>query len=92
MIIHGYRNLFGEERLETALFTLGTGNVIKAIVTDWFFGTESGGPTYYGILKRWTGAAWIKEPLRRWTGAAWVAAVLKRWDGAAWKLVDTTGV
>jgi hypothetical protein len=55
---------------------------------------ESGGapPTYFGILKRWTGAVWIKEPDMRWSGAAWVSAVTKRWTGVAWVTVDTTGV
>lgn len=47
---------------------------------------------YSGVLKRWTGASWIKEPLKRWTGAAWVPAVLKRWTGTEWVQVDTTGV
>ena len=64
----------------------------QAVFWDWFFDAAGGGPTYYGILKRWTGGAWVKEPLKRWTGAAWVAATLKRWDGSEWKLVDTTGV
>jgi hypothetical protein len=64
---------------------------VSQLVADDFF--EAGtGPTYYGILKRWTGASWVKEPLKRWTGAAWVAATLKRWTGSAWVLVDTTGV
>jgi hypothetical protein len=55
---------------------------------------RSGAPpvTYYGILKRWTGASWTKAELKRWTGGAWVAAALKRWAGTEWKLVDTTGV
>ena len=47
---------------------------------------------FYGILKRWTGSAWVKEPLKRYNGATWVDAVLKRWTGSAWGLVDTTGV
>ena len=48
--------------------------------------------TYYGILKRWSGAAWVKAALKRWAGAAWIAAALKRWTGTEWVLVDTTGV
>jgi hypothetical protein len=54
-------------------------------------GTQPGG-SYYGILKRWTGAAWVKAKLMRYNGATWVAAALKKWSGAAWQLVDTTGV
>lgn len=51
-----------------------------------------GGPVYFGVFKRWDGAAWVKEPLKVWNGSAWIAANLKRWDGSAWRLVDTTGV
>jgi hypothetical protein len=51
-----------------------------------------GGTTYDGILKRWTGAAWVKAKLKRWDGGAWVAAKLMRWTGAAWVEVDATGV
>jgi len=47
---------------------------------------------YYGILKRWTGGAWVKALLRYWTGSTWTAAVLKRWTGSEWVLVDATGV
>jgi len=55
--------------------------------------TPSGGPpTYYGILKRWTGAAWIKEPLKTWLASSWQSKPLKRWTGVAWVTIDTTGV
>ncbi len=65
-----------------------TGGVV--VWPDWWF--ESGtGPTYYGILKRWTGAAWVKAKLLVRVGGAWVAKPLKRWTGAAWVEVDATG-
>lgn len=50
-----------------------------------------GGVTYYGILKRWTGAAWIKEPLKTYLAGSWQSKPLKRWDGSQWKEIDTTG-
>ncbi len=86
---HGYRNIFGEERIQTALFETGTGNVVKIILTDWFFGTTS---IYYGILKRWTGAAWVKSKLKVWNSSQWVNGKLKFWSGTEWKLIDTTGI
>jgi len=67
------------------------GGGISQLVADDFF-EASAGPTYYGILKRWTGAAWVKAALKRWTGATWVAATLKRWTGTEWVLVDATGL
>jgi len=72
------------------LFQTGTA-VFDAILTDWFFGI-SGGTTYFGILKRWTGAAWVKAKLKTYLAGSWQTKPLKRWDGSAWKLVDTTGV
>ncbi len=51
-----------------------------------------GGAVYYGILKRWTGAAWVKEPLKTYLVSSWQAKPLKRWDGSEWKLIDTTGI
>ena len=86
----GYRNVFGEERIGTALAEAGNA-AVNAVLSGWVFDT-TGGPTYYGILKRWAGSAWIKEPLKRWTGATWTAATLKRWTGAEWVEVDATGV
>jgi hypothetical protein len=52
----------------------------------------TGGVTYYGILKRWTGATWVKEPLKTYLSGSWQTKPLYRWDGSAWKLIDTTGV
>ncbi len=51
--------------------------------------TEAGS-AYFGILKRWTGAAWAKAKLMVYTGT-WVQKPLKRWDGSEWKEVDATG-
>jgi hypothetical protein len=48
--------------------------------------------SYYGILKRWTGAAWIKEPVKTWLADSWQSKSLKRWTGADWLLIDTTGI
>jgi hypothetical protein len=47
---------------------------------------------YYGILKRWDGASWVKEPLKVWNGVTWATKPLKVWDGASWQLVDITGI
>lgn len=60
-------------------------------VANEFF-EAGGGPTYYGILKRWTGAAWVKSKLKVWLGGSWIEKALKRWDGSEWRPVDTTGV
>jgi len=61
---------------------------LKTILEDWFF--EGAPPLYYGILKRWTGSAWIKEPLKVF-GGSWQSKRLKRWNGTGWKEIDTTG-
>jgi hypothetical protein len=47
--------------------------------------------SYYGILKRWTGGAWAKEPLKTYVGGTWQSKPLYFWDGSAWRLVDTSG-
>jgi hypothetical protein len=47
---------------------------------------------YFGILKRWTGAAWVKAKLMVYEGGVWVAKSLKLWDGIQWEDIDTTGV
>ena len=49
------------------------------------------GPTYYGILKYWTGTGWDKALLKVYTGS-WEIKPLKRWTGSEWALVDATGV
>lgn len=65
-------------------------NTGQTMWNDWFFPSGSA-PTYFGILKRWTGASWIKEPLKVYLGS-FVSKPLKRWNGTEWKLIDTTGV
>jgi len=59
-------------------------------ITRQFFEAESG-IAYYGILKRWNGAAFIKEPVRVYTASGWQDKPLKRWSGTAWLLIDTKG-
>lgn len=51
---------------------------------------QGAGATYFGVLKRWTGSTWIKEPLKVYLGS-WQSKPLKRWNGSEWKLIDTTG-
>ena len=46
---------------------------------------------YLGILKRWTGAAWVKTKIQARVGEAWVEPALKYYDGADWLDVDNTG-
>jgi hypothetical protein len=56
--------------------------------------SDPNAPTFDAILKRWTGAAWVKALLKRWSGAAWKDQddeQLKYYDGAAWKDVDAGG-
>jgi hypothetical protein len=84
------RRVDGRRLTLEALVAKGGGGASQLVADDFF--EASAGPTYFGILKRWTGAAWIKEPLKRWTGSAWIAATLKRWTGTAWVTVDATGV
>lgn len=47
---------------------------------------------YFGILKRWTGAAWTKAKLKTYLGGSFQEKPLKWWNGSGWKLIDTTGV
>lgn len=47
--------------------------------------------TYGGILKRWTGAAWVKAKLFEYNGASFVAKPLKMWSGSEWVLIDIYG-
>lgn len=49
-----------------------------------------GGVSYFGILKRWTGAIWDEKPLKYWNGISWASKPLKVWDGATWQLIDIT--
>lgn len=51
-----------------------------------------GGPTYFGILKRWTGAAWTKAKLKTYLGGSFVAKTTKRWNGSTWVEIDVTGI
>lgn len=53
--------------------------------------SSGGGPVFFGVLKRWDGAAWVRAQMMTYNGATWTAASLKRWDGAAWVQVDALG-
>lgn len=67
-----------------------TGGSASIVASAGFF-DDGGGPTYSGVLKRWTGAAWVKAKLMVRVGGAWVAKPLRRWTGSAWVDVDATG-
>lgn len=47
--------------------------------------------TYYGILKRWTGAIWERALMKVYSGGSFVAKPVKRWDGSSWLEIDATG-
>lgn len=64
---------------------------LPAIVASSYFDAAGGDPSYFGILKRWNGASWVKAKLMVYTGS-FVAKPLKRWTGSAWVAIDTTGV
>ena len=78
-----------KDTLRKQIFWADKDQSIQTIMEDWFF--EVSGAVYYGILKRWNGSTWIKEPLKTFLGT-WLTKPLKRWDGSAWKEIDTTGV
>lgn len=56
-----------------------------------FIYTYNGAPDYYGVLKRWNGTTWIKEPMKTYLAGSWQSKTLKIWDGTSWKEIDTTG-
>ena len=41
-------------------------------------------PAGSGLIKVWSGSAWVEKPVKVWTGSAWVTKPLKRWNGTAW--------
>ena len=43
-------------------------------------------PVSGGLIKVWTGLAWVLKPIKVWTGLAWIQKPLKRWTGSAWVL------
>lgn len=49
------------------------------------------GPPTYGILKIWTGVAWIAKCLKVYLGGSWQQKPLKRWDGSGWLEVNADG-
>lgn len=52
----------------------------------------TGDSAYDGILKRWTGATWVKEPLKVYLAGSFQVKPLKMWSGSTWVNIDTTGV
>lgn len=42
---------------------------------------------FYGVLKYWTGSAWVKKPIKTYT-SSFVSKPLKAWSGSAWELID----
>jgi hypothetical protein len=62
------------------------------LVADDFFENEGSPPTYFGILKRWGGAAWVLGELKVYASGSWQLKPCKRWDGSAWKTINTSGV
>lgn len=49
------------------------------------------GGIYFGILKRWDGSTWVREPLKVYLVSSWQTKPLKQWVGSEWKKVDITG-
>ena len=45
-------------------------------------------PTYWGILKRWTGSDWIMAKLLVYKAGSWQTPLLKMWDGTDWRLIQ----
>jgi hypothetical protein len=52
------------------------------LMEDEFFADPP--PAGGGLVKVWSGSAWIEKPVKVWTGAAWATKPLKSWDGSAW--------
>lgn len=57
------------------------------LIADDFFGIA-----YFGVLKRWNGAAWIRGVLKVCDGTNFISKQLKYFDGVEFKLVDTEGI
>jgi hypothetical protein len=85
---HGLRIVNNGQRYQTSLLD-DPNPIVRAVLTDWYFGVSSPSQ-YFCILKRWTGAEWVKSKLMVYNGT-WQAKKLKRWNGSAWKEVDATG-
>jgi hypothetical protein len=46
---------------------------------------------YSGVLKRYDGTSWVKEPLKTYTGGSFQSKSLYYWDSLAWVEVDISG-
>lgn len=52
-------------------------------------GPFTGGTTYPGYLKIWSGAAWVYKPAKVWTGSSWVQKPVKfRTAGGTWQTTN----
>ena len=47
---------------------------------------SAGPPPTGGLMKVWTGSAWVEKPVKVWTGSAWVTKPVKFWNGSSWVL------
>lgn len=45
---------------------------------------EDSPPSSLGLIKYWSGAAWLAKPIKYWNGSAWTQKPLKYWNGASW--------
>lgn len=61
----------------------------QQVITNDFWQSE--GIIYYGILKQWNGASWVKESLKTYLAGTWQTKPLKRWNGTDWVIIDTSG-
>ena len=77
-----------KDALRKQIFWADKDQSIQTIMVDWFF--ESAGPTYYGILKWWSGSSWINKPLKVYLAGSWQSKPVKRWNGSEWLLIDST--
>lgn len=67
-------------------FTSNTIDVQIAVIIPIVTG---GGITYYGQLKYWNGATWVKAKLRVKVNGVWVKWVMRIKENGVWKLVDS---
>lgn len=58
------------------------------ILSDPTVPRETGGETYYGVLRVWNGALWAAKTLKVYMGS-WNTKPLKRYSGTEWLLVQS---
>jgi hypothetical protein len=42
-------------------------------------------PPPTGLLKVWSGSAWVARPAKVWSGTAWAEKTVRYWTGTAWE-------